>query len=131
MTATAVSSLTVEPAALLVCVNQSASIHDHIIKAGLFCVNLLGPEHADLCSIFSGKLKGDERFRHGMWLLDPNGMPYLADGQASISCQLDAQTTYGTHSIFVGQVESVRLQNAVQPLVYQAGTLGQFQAIAG
>ena len=42
MTATSVTSLSMDPPSLLVCVNKNASIHDTLITDGQqFCVNLL------------------------------------------------------------------------------------------
>ena len=130
MTATAVSSLTTTPPALLVCVNRAASIHDHIVKVRRFCINLLGPHHQDLCPVFSGTMKGSERFRHGEWRVSKGGLPYLANAQASIFCDLDGHTSYGTHSIFVGRVRDVELEEMVDPLLYQNGELGRFNAAA-
>ena len=65
MTATAVTSLTASPPSLLVCINQSASIHDPIVKSGRFCVNLLACDHDHLVPVFSGQLVGEERFASG------------------------------------------------------------------
>jgi flavin reductase (DIM6/NTAB) family NADH-FMN oxidoreductase RutF len=41
MTATAVTSLCMEPPSLLVCVNQKAFLHDMLLRAANFCVNVL------------------------------------------------------------------------------------------
>lgn len=130
MTATAVSSLTVEPPALLVCINQTASIHEHIRRSGRFCVNLLGVGHEELSAAFSGKLKGQERFSIGAWCTDGPLMPYLETAQANVFCRIDGDMEYGTHTIFVGRVEHVRLRDNANVLVYQDGSLGHFRALA-
>jgi flavin reductase len=130
MTATAVSSLTVEPPALLVCINQAASIHEHIRNAGYFCVNLLGVGHEDLGAAFSGKLKGQERFSVGEWQTEGPLMPYLKTAQANIFCRLDGDVEYATHTIFIGRVEKVHVQDDVESLVYQNGSFGRFNAHA-
>src|SRR3954462_7103791 len=54
MTATAVTSVSADPPALLVCVTQSASLQEPLMASGRFGVNLLRACHADLCGIFSG-----------------------------------------------------------------------------
>src|SRR5258707_10202220 len=41
MTATAVTSLSMDPPSLVVCVNQSSLLHDIMLLARRFCVNLL------------------------------------------------------------------------------------------
>jgi len=45
MTATAISSLSADPPAILVCIKRSASIHGPLCRVKWFCVNLLGEQH--------------------------------------------------------------------------------------
>ena len=123
MAATAVVSVTTAPPTLLVCINQTASIHDPIVAGGRFCVNLLGVEHEPLVPIFSGSLVGEDRFGTGRWL-DDEGIPYLSDAQAALFCRTISCTPYGSHSVIVGEVEAVRLADGeTRPLVYQEGRL--------
>ena len=128
MAATAVTSLSFEPPSLLVCVNQSASMHDVVHRRQFFCVNLLGQQHGPLCEAFGGKLTGAERFSVGTWAEDASGLRYLADAPASLICKLDQHHVYGTHTIFIGRVERVRLAEAGEPLLYHAGRTGTFVA---
>jgi flavin reductase (DIM6/NTAB) family NADH-FMN oxidoreductase RutF len=128
MAATAVTSLSVNPASLLVCVNQSASMHDVVHRRQFFCVNLLGQQHAALCEAFGGKLSGAERFRIGEWAEDASGLRYLTDAQANLFCRLEQNHVYGTHTIFIGRVERVILAEVGEPLLYQAGSIGHFTA---
>ncbi|MFA5121029.1 flavin reductase family protein [Zavarzinia sp.] len=121
MTATAVTSVTTDPPAILVCVNQSASLHPALQDGTRFCVNLLHNRHAEVAGAFGGKLQGAERFSAGEWADGPHGVPYLVDAQANIFCRVDALMLYGTHTIFVGKVEEVRLFGDVSPLIYQDG----------
>jgi flavin reductase len=41
MTATAVCSVSDDPASLLVCINRKARMHDVLVDNGRFCVNVL------------------------------------------------------------------------------------------
>jgi flavin reductase (DIM6/NTAB) family NADH-FMN oxidoreductase RutF len=128
MAATAVTSLSVEPPSLLVCVNQTASMHDVVHRRQFFCINLLGHQHGPLCDAFGGKLTGSARFGVGDWAEDESGLRYLTDAPASLICRLDQHHIYGTHTIFIGRVERVRLSEAGEPLLYQAGRIGKFLA---
>ncbi|MCF4165171.1 flavin reductase family protein [Zavarzinia compransoris] len=121
MTATAVTSVTADPPALLVCVNQSASMHPSLETGTRFCVNLLNESHAEVAGAFGGKLQGPERFTAGHWAVNDHGVPYLTDAQANIFCLVDALMIYGTHTIFVGKVDDVRLFGDIAPLIYQDG----------
>lgn len=127
MAATAVTSLSFDPPSLLVCVNRSASMHDVLDRAALFCVNLLGVQHGPLCEAFGGKLTGAARFGVGTWATDGSGVRYLTDAPASILCRVDARHSYGTHTIFIGRVEHVRVTEGGAPLLYGAGGIGSFQ----
>ena len=130
MAATAVTSLSVDPPSLLVCVNQGASMHDVLHRSQLFCVNLLGVQHGPLCDAFGGKLTGAARFAVGTWLSDGDGVRYLADAPANIFCRLEEQHSFATHTIFIGRVEDVRVSVDGEPLLYQAGAIGSFLPIA-
>ena len=121
MTATAVTSLTADPPALLVCVNRSASLHASLHMHSPFCINLLNPDHADLSFAFGGRVAPEERFEFGDWADDAGGTPYLLDAQSNLFCTVDAMLDYGTHTIFVGKITSIRLHGDVNPLIYGDG----------
>jgi flavin reductase (DIM6/NTAB) family NADH-FMN oxidoreductase RutF len=121
MTATAVTSLSMDPPSLLICINQKASMHDTLLRARRFCVNVLHSDQVDLSAVFSGKLASAERFQHGNWVHHEDGLPSLVDAQANLFCRRTASIPYGTHTILVGVVEEAGVRDAVSPLVYQDG----------
>ena len=121
MTATAVTSVSTSPCALLVCINESSAFHSIIKHAGMFCVNLLGIGQADLSGTFAGKRKGLARFDVGTWAADQSGLPYLVDAQANVFCDVDRSMHYETHTIFIGRVRGVRCSDPVAPLLFQDG----------
>ena len=123
MAATAVNSVTTTPPTLLICVNRTASIHDPLLAAGLFCVNLLGVEHEALVPLFSGQVAGEQRFDHGSWTAGFAGLPCLTDAQASLCCATLSTTACGSHTIFIGEVQAVTLSGETRPLIYQDGGL--------
>jgi len=131
MTATAVNSLAMDPPSLLICVNHSASIHAPLIGRGRFCVNVLTTEHEDLVTAFSGKLKGEERFSVGEWRNEETGMPYLDGAQCNLFCDIDSVVPFGTHSVVIGRVSAVRVEEGIRPLIFADGKLGATQALTG
>lgn len=128
MAATAVQSLSADPPSLLICVNRSASIHAPLHERRRFVVNMLHSGHGPLVPLFSGKLKGDERFRHGDWT-ELEGLPMLADAQAALCCELETHLSYGSHAILIGKVLSLRVLPRVDPLLYQDGKLAQARTL--
>jgi flavin reductase len=120
MTATAVTSLSMDPPSLLVCINRAAGLHGPLLAARRFCLNILRADQAELAQAFGGGRAGEERFGLGDWR-DTDGLPALDGAQANVFCEVDAVFRYATHSIVVGLVTAVRVSDVVTPLIYQDG----------
>ncbi|MBS7662057.1 flavin reductase family protein [Pseudomonas lalucatii] len=121
MSATAVDSLSTEPPSLLICVNQTASLHAVLDAGADFCVNILGLEQEELSQLCSGPIKGEARFQRGNWRTSEGGIPYLGDAQSAILCRQDGKFSYGTHSIFIGRIQQIHNGAEISPLVYLDG----------
>ena len=121
MSATAITSLSVDPPSLLVCINKSAATHRVMSRGGRFCVNVLRSTHAGLSQAFSGRLKGEDRFNSGSWGQTEDGLPFLSDAQANLFCEIVRVVDYGTHTIFIARVFSANTRRDVDPLLYQDG----------
>jgi len=124
LAATAVTSVCAEPPAVLACINRSAGPSEKLLQRKRFAINILHADNAGLVPIFSGKLKGPERFLHGAWD-HMEGVPVLVDAQAVLVCNLAQTTVFGTHTILIGTVEAVRIRQDIDPLIYQDGFLGK------
>lgn len=120
MAATAVTPVSMDPPSMLICVNRTASAYRILEGGAHFCLNILGAAQADVgkCCAVS---RGDDRFAVGNWCTDEDGLPYLADAQAVIVCHQRQVTAYGSHDIFVGDVQSVRVGPDIDPLIYLDG----------
>jgi flavin reductase (DIM6/NTAB) family NADH-FMN oxidoreductase RutF len=122
MAASAVTSLSMDPPSILVCVNKSTSIYPVLMQGGHFCINILSAAHEELSIAASGAQKGEGRFAIGDWRDDPDTRtPFLGDAQASLICAIDGTHHYGTHGIFIGKVKRVHLHGDVYPLIYVDG----------
>ena len=120
ITATAMSSLAIDPPSLLVCMNRAAAIHASMEDVSHFGVNVLHRDQEHLAQMFADRTKQALRFESG-WHLDCERPPRLADAQASILCRRIDHHQFGTHSIFIGLVEDVVVRPEVDPLVYLDG----------
>jgi flavin reductase (DIM6/NTAB) family NADH-FMN oxidoreductase RutF len=118
MTATAVTSISMEPPSLLVCVNQKALLHEVLGRARHFCVNVLNRHQAGLSAAFSGATSLD-RFAFGEWGETEDGVPFLKNAQSNLFCRKVGALPFGTHTILIGAVEAVGLGEADAPLLYQ------------
>lgn len=126
-TVTSVTSVSMDPPTLLVCVNRSVRLNTLLQAAGAFRVNYLGRGHEEVARAFGGG-SGADRFRVGRWDLDAVPAPELVDALAQISCRLDGAFECGTHTIFVGAVKDVRLGSGDEPLLYCNGGYARLAA---
>jgi len=124
LAATAVTSVCAEPPAVLACINRAAGPSEKLLQRKRFAINILHADNAPLVPIFSGKLKGPERFLHGVWD-HLEGVPVLTDAQAVLVCTLAQSSVFGTHTILIGQVDAVRIREYIDTLIYQDGYFGR------
>ena len=120
ITATAMSALSMDPPSLLVCINQTASLHGSLADVSHFCVNVLHREQEAMSRMFADSRQHGLRFTEG-WIIDCERPPRLTDAQASLICRRTDQHRFGTHSIFIGVVEEVVTRPEVDPLLYLDG----------
>ena len=120
LTATAVCSLSANPAKLLVCVNRSAEAHDVIAETRCFSVNILSQEQqavAERFAAFDGS-KGAIRFQGDAWSVLSTGAPVLRSAIAALDCELDLAVPTDTHTVYIGCVVDAICDDAGMPLVY-------------
>ena len=121
MAATSITSLTFDPLAVLICVNQTTSLHAHLSPGSPICINLLSRDQKDVSMAFGSPAAREVRFATGEWGVDRHGSPMLEGAQFNLSCTIDSMTLYGTHSIVIARVEAARLSEGTDPLIYVDG----------
>jgi flavin reductase (DIM6/NTAB) family NADH-FMN oxidoreductase RutF len=119
MTATAVTSLSMDPPSLLICLNNRTLLHDMLLEVSEFAVNVLSRDQIPLSEGFSGKVAPEKRFESAGWMRHAHGMMVLPAAHAVVVCRRMGAIPYGTHTIFIGQVASARQSDATIPLMYQ------------
>jgi flavin reductase len=120
VTATAVTSVCLDPPSLLVILGKETSALPPLLGARRFCINFLTAEQEALSRVFgSSKLSG-QRFAPGTWS-ERDGYVQLVDAQASVFCELKESIPFGTHVMCLGEVRQVRVADAVNPLIYLDG----------
>jgi flavin reductase (DIM6/NTAB) family NADH-FMN oxidoreductase RutF len=121
MAATSITSLTVDPPAVLICVNRATGLHALLEPTAPLSVNLLSRHQHDVSAAFGGGVAREERFGVGTWRTGENGLPLLEGAQANLACVIDAMLAYGTHSVVIARVLGAQVSEAVAPLIYQDG----------
>jgi flavin reductase (DIM6/NTAB) family NADH-FMN oxidoreductase RutF len=123
MTVTSVSSLSVDPPALIVSINREASSWPLVKRYGFFGVNILNADQIDIAERFTGKggLKGADRFIGGQWTTGPSGVPLLANALAAIDCEVEGIVERHSHAIVIGRVLDVTVSLRTAALAYWQG----------
>ena len=123
MTVTSVSSLSVEPATLIVSINRQASSWPLVKRYGFFGVNILTSDQVDIAERFTGKggLKGAERFAGAEWITRASGVPLLSDALAAIDCEVEDIVERHSHAIVIGRVLDLQLSTRTAALAYWQG----------
>jgi 3-hydroxy-9,10-secoandrosta-1,3,5(10)-triene-9,17-dione monooxygenase reductase component len=116
LTANAVSSLSLHPPLLLVCIEHDSETHDCIHDAGAFSVNILDASQAPLARRFSDE-RADVRFEGVLHETGPTGAPILRDTLAWAECRLHDEHVGGDHTIFVGRVVAGGARDG-EPLIF-------------
>lgn len=124
LTANAVTSVSLQPPLLLVCIDRAADSHDCIRDAGAFSVNILGADQERLARRFAAwDIKA--KFEGVAHSTGVTGAPLLDDALAWVECRIRASHPGGDHTIFIGEVLAGDAGEGV-PLLYYRGGYGRF-----
>ena len=90
MTANAVSSLSLDPVMLLICVEKTTHAHDIIQASGVFAVNILSEHQEALSRLFAKKSEPEVNSLRGQpySMGAETGSPILADCLAFMECRV-------------------------------------------
>jgi flavin reductase (DIM6/NTAB) family NADH-FMN oxidoreductase RutF len=128
MTANAVSSLSLDPVMVLICVDKTTYTHRVLDEGGVFTVNILGEQQEGVSRIFAKKGAPETGTLRGQaFHLGETGAPILEGCLAYVECRVVNVMEGGDHSIFLGEVVSEGVEEEMRPLLFYRGgyhTLG-------
>ena len=119
-TANAVTSLSLDPPLMLVCLDRSTNTHPQLLDARAFAINIIRGEKGaeELCRLFAGKSEG--KFSDVGWRPGITGCPILEGVLSYLECELDGTYEGGDHTIFTGRVVAAERFEG-DPLVFYRG----------
>jgi flavin reductase len=120
VTATAVVSVSDQPATLLVCLNRRSQIAPILDVNRALCVNTLRAGADNIADVFAGRTKCSmaERFQSGTWSELATGAPALTDAVVAFDCRVIEVKSVATHNVVFAGVVAVRLGPPGPALVY-------------
>ena len=122
LTANAVSSVSLDPPLVLVCVDKCAESYPAFDLSQVFVVNILGEHQEELSRRFA--VSGGDKFVDLACRSGGTGAPILEGALAHIECRVVAAHDAGDHTIDVGEVESADAGEG-RPLLFFRGRYHQ------
>ena len=124
MTASSVTSLSMDPPMMLACINNAVPTAAAVSKSGRYVVNVLGEDQGELARQFATASR--DKFRGVAVHEGVLSLPLLSDALAHLECEVEETVVGGTHAIFLGRVVSATAGRG-QPLTYFRGGFGRFE----
>ena len=118
MTASAFSSVSLDPPLVLVCIAKKAHTLPWIVESGVFAVNVLAKDQHELSNRFATEGNESVRFEGLACRSGPSGAPWLPDTVAVLDCRVAAAHDAGDHWIYVGEVQAAEVAAGRAPLLY-------------
>ena len=118
MTASAFSSVSLDPPRVLVCIEKKAHTLPWIARSGVFAVNVLADDQQELSTRFATEGNESLRFDGLACRSGPTGSPWLPGTVAVLDCRVAAAHDAGDHWIYVGDVLAAEAAAGREPLLY-------------
>jgi len=119
LTANAVSSLSLDPPLLIICVDKKADSYSCFEQSKVFTVNILSDDQEDLSRRFA--VSGGEKFEGVAYRRGANGAPILNGSLAHLECKVYAAYDGGDHTIYLGLIDVAETREAKPLLFFRGG----------
>lgn len=120
LTANAVSSLSLDPPLLLVCVDRKSTAHPQLASAQAFAVNILAADQVDVSNAFARH--GVEDMGEVAYSTRQSGAPIIDGALAWVECEIAERLEGGDHTIYIGRVIDLEIARPeAEPLVFFSG----------
>jgi flavin reductase (DIM6/NTAB) family NADH-FMN oxidoreductase RutF len=123
LTMNAISSLSLDPALFLICVDKRSNTLAPMLESKAFAINILAQGQEAISNTFAGK--ADDKFANVKYRLGSLGMPLIEGAHGAAEFSVCADYPGGDHVIVVGELRSVDT-GAVDPLLYFRSKYGAF-----
>lgn len=102
-TANSFSSVSLDPALLLVSIAKTSSNYAAFAETQHFAVNILAESQKDVSNIFARP--SPDRFANVVWRMSSNQSPILDEVSAWFDCTVHQVVDAGDHAILIGKIE--------------------------
>jgi flavin-dependent trigonelline monooxygenase, reductase component len=121
LTATAFTSVSLDPPLILVCVSHKSQSYPALLERRQFAVNFLRREQQDISRRFATTRL--DKFDGVPYRMSALNLPILTEALAHVECATVNQHVEGDHTILIGRVEAFDTASG-EPLLYFRGQYG-------
>jgi len=122
MTANAFLSLSLDPALVIVCVQETGSMYSVFQEAEAFGVNVLAADQRALSDLFAKHGVPEEPMGGFEYRMGELGVPLLSGVLGYAECRIVERMSGGDHTIVVGEATNVAFDRAdADPLLFYRG----------
>lgn len=125
MTVSAFCSVSMDPPLVLVSVSKETGSHHSIAEGKKFVVNILSENQEYISALFAAPVP--DKFSQTEHTVSKNGLPMIHGALANLECDLRYSYDGGDHTIYVGEIENVHLEDG-KPLLHFRGAYGVMAA---
>ena len=115
MTASTFISVSLSPPLVLESVAKTAQMHAHLTREERYSVSILAASQVEVSNHFAGF--GEGTFTPDIVSIDH--LPAVGGSIARVACRIISRIDMGDHTLFIGQVQQVELEDSDEPaLIY-------------
>ena len=126
MTANAFMSVSLDPALVLISIDNNAHLQKYVSDSGKFAVSVLNSEQQDMSAYFAGQVQIDREIEF-KWF---NGMPTIEDSLVNLTCDVHNTVVAGDHTLYIGEATDVCIADG-EPLAFFSGKYNNLKACEG
>ena len=123
MTASAFTSVSLDPPLILISVDKRAESHGRIPESRAFAVNILSESQESIAIRFAGTHRTlADPFDGIPYTAGETGSPLLSGALGWLDCRLYAAHEGGDHTLYLGEVQNLGVNSHETPLAFYAGS---------
>jgi len=115
MTVNSITSVSLEPPTLLVCLRDESRTAETVLRSGRFAVNILRENQSEVSALFARPLA--DHFQDLQVSPGPHGLPLIPGSLGHLICEVSGKFHVSDHTIVLGQIGSCEVVDG-SPLVY-------------
>lgn len=119
MTVNSFTSISLDPALIIIALQNSTRTHELVSKSQAFGVTILSNTQADMSDLFAGrKPEVADRFAEIQTETLVSGAPLIVGGISWFDCRVIQTVAANENTLFVAEVVAAQARSSAEPLIY-------------